>query len=191
MKKFCKVENCNKPTKQLGFCSKHSSQIARRGSIQPDLTPIEKFWSKVEKGETGECWNWKAGLSSKGYGGIKIKYHGITWNYAHKLSFYLAFGVNAAQYGLVIRHKCDNPKCVNPDHLLMGTKKENTADMLERKRNAFGEKSGTAKLSNSQVKEIKNLIEKVGISNFQIAEKFKVDRTTISKIRNKKTWTSI
>lgn len=90
--------------------------------------PIEeRFFEKIRKTES--CWLW-TGAVRNGYGiindGKKIPV------YAHRLSYRIANGEIPS--GMVVRHRCDNPKCVNPDHLQTGTKKQNTKDMVERGR---------------------------------------------------------
>jgi hypothetical protein len=89
--------------------------------------------------------------------------------------------------GLVIRHKCDNPFCINPEHLETGTMQDNVRDMVERNRQAKGSRVGGSKLTEKDVLEIKRLIKR-GLSDTQIAKKFKVSITTINYIKNGKNW---
>ena len=81
---------------------------------------IDRFWEKVDK--SSECWNW-LGVKSKGYGQIKVN---GKHRYAHRISWDLHYGVYLGN--LDILHSCDNPSCVNPKHLSLGTHKENMAD---------------------------------------------------------------
>jgi hypothetical protein len=90
--------------------------------------------------------------------------------------------------GNVIRHTCDNPKCINPDHLLQGTHADNVADRVARGRSAIGEQNGRSKLTNQQVIRIKNRILR---SNGEFARMYNVDRKVIYQIRHNKTWTHI
>ena len=95
--------------------------------------------------------------------------------------------------GMVIRHKCDNPSCVNIQHLEVGTQKDNVKDMVQRGRakygceemKSYGEKNGAHKLTQEEVKEI--YLDKT-LSTYRLAEKFNVSRAAISYIKNKNTW---
>jgi hypothetical protein len=88
---------------------------------------IRRFWSHVEKSDG--CWNWTASVASHGYGNA---WDGVTVLTAHKLSWRIHFG--AVPDGSVIMHTCDNPKCVRPDHLLIGTHVDNMRDMARKGR---------------------------------------------------------
>jgi len=91
--------------------------------------------------------------------------------------------------GLVVRHKCDNPSCINPEHLELGTVADNNMDKVNRGRQPrlFGEKNGVAKLTKQKVKEIKRLLEK-GETVKGIARKFAVTPKAIRNIRDGKSW---
>jgi hypothetical protein len=87
-------------------------------------TSIEsRFWPKVKKGDG--CWLWQASLDRKGYGTIRRK-DGESTLRAHRVSFEIAFGPIPA--GMCVLHKCDTPRCVRPDHLRLGTFKDNSQD---------------------------------------------------------------
>lgn len=101
-----------------------------------DTRTRERFWSKVDK--TGECWEWKAAKSEKGYG--LFKFQGKQWR-AHRFSWFVEHGPipPAAQ----VNHHCDNPACVNPAHLYLGSQLDNRRDAVKRKRTAKGKRSGS------------------------------------------------
>lgn len=92
--------------------------------------------------------------------------------------------------GIVVRHKCDNPGCINPEHLELGTKAENARDAVERGRNAFGEKNGRAKITNVEASMIKVMIRD-GMTNPSIAAKMNINCAIVRRIRNGDTWTHV
>ena len=91
---------------------------------------------------------------------------------------------------MVVRHKCDNKKCINPEHLELGTLKDNIQDKVKRNRCAKGEKVPTSKLTKEQVKEIRVLREK-GMKLTNLSEKFKVSPAQISNIIREISWKKV
>jgi hypothetical protein len=142
----------------------------------------ERFWSKVNK--TNTCWNWTGYLDKGGYGSFWLDGKNRR---AHRVSFEQHFGWTNEQ--LVIMHKCDNPSCVRPDHLILSTQKNNIEDKVYKDRQAKGSKVGTSKLSESDIIEIKNLIKT--LSYGKIAKKYNVDRSLIYLISKEKAWKHI
>jgi DNA-binding CsgD family transcriptional regulator len=108
------------------------------------LTDKERFLNKIRITVSG-CWEWKGASSPKGYG--KFRYNGTTYQ-AHRVSYELF--VAPLIDGLVIMHSCDNPGCVNPEHLRQGTKVENMQDCISKGRFSMGE--AHSKYSDEQVK---------------------------------------
>jgi hypothetical protein len=148
-----------------------------------------RFWSKVNfKGNKG-CWEWTASLDGKGYGQISI--NGKTKR-AHHIAWELTVG--KIPKGKFICHHCDNKKCVNPNHLFLGTPLSNIQDMDKKGRRInsplCGEKHGRSKLKNLDVQEIKNLM-KIGIKQRKIAEMFNIGVGTINHIAKGRQWKSI
>lgn len=95
----------------------------------------DRFWEKVEK--TDGCWNFSANRKGKGY--FRLGLPGERHVSAHRFSYEIAFG--PIPDGLWVLHHCDNPKCVRPDHLFLGTAKDNTQDALNKGRMATGERN--------------------------------------------------
>lgn len=91
---------------------------------------MERFWSKVARTQNeADCWLWLGATRAGGYGSIKV---GRKLEMAHRVSYLLAHG--SIDEGLCVLHRCDNPSCVNPSHLFLGTKKDNTADRISKGR---------------------------------------------------------
>jgi hypothetical protein len=127
------------------------------------------------------CWEWTGTKDKDGYGSVNLDLKNI--KRAHRASWILYNG--EIPKGILVCHHCDNPSCTNPEHLFLGTAKDNTNDMINKKRR----KQGT-RLKNFQVTEIKKLLETKKATN-QIATMFNVCRATIDNIKYKKAWTNL
>jgi hypothetical protein len=157
-----------------------------------DISPITvaRFWSKVSVPQSAKaCWEWQGCTDSSGYGNFRVPQFGRVNIGAHRVS-YMLYNGDFPPEGLVIRHKCDNPRCVNPFHLDTGTKKDNAQDASERgrlkSRDSRGEKNPGVKLTVEQVREIRRLSRLHGPS--ELAKRFAVTDQTICNIKAGKTW---
>lgn len=116
----------------------------------------ERFWSKVNRDTASGCWLWTANKNNKGYGMFSVSSY-VGKQLAHRLAFADAHG--AIPKGALVLHSCDNPRCVNPHHLRLGTFKDNVADMDQRGRRVpnglRGVSSPGAMLSDAQVIQIR------------------------------------
>lgn len=130
----CSVEWCEKPARTKGFCGGHYSNLKQQGHAVAvrDLPLDERLkivgWDVTASG----CWEWRGQKSEKGYGVFNAHRLGYVYARAHRAMWEMRNGL--IPDGLVIRHRCDNPPCVNPDHLDVGTVAQNQADMVERGR---------------------------------------------------------
>lgn len=148
----------------------------KRKFSDPRPRPLEvRFWEKVDK--SGDCWLWLAHVKRNGYGQFTIRHHVSIG--AHQMAYRLAFG--EIPPGLVVCHHCDNPLCVRPSHLFLGTKAENLADMRAKGRGAKTWKR-RAPLTREQREQVKALYQPGVTSLRQLGEQFGVTRWTIAKI---------
>lgn len=142
----------------------------------------DKFWSKVNKNTGSGCWEWTKTLDH-GYGVFCC--HG-GWTVAHRWLWEFTYG-KIEDPALVLCHKCDNRKCVNLDHLFLGTRAENNADMVSKSRHAQGSQNNVSKLTEEQVLEIYELT-KSGTPRKELSEKFNISINVISSVVNGRSW---
>lgn len=183
----CAVGTCDRRVRRNGLCEMHDARLKRTGTTgdPPKKTLADRFWEKVDRRGPDECWLWTKATNEHGYGVMRPEGQrsGPTVR-AHRVSLMLA-GVDID--GLVIRHSCDNPPCVNPAHLSVGTKADNSADMVSRDRHARGSRSGTSKLTERQVVEIRARCA-AGELHRVLAVDYGVSRVTITNIVTRRTW---
>jgi hypothetical protein len=130
------------------YCSRACSDPARKGWKQQDgLTRFEAAY--IPEPNSG-CWLWLGPQTRGGYGAIRVDHVGFR---AHRYSFQIHKG--PIPDGLIVRHQCDTPECVNPDHLHLGTIADNAADAVARNRMPRGERCVRAKLTESAVASIR------------------------------------
>lgn len=137
------------------------------------------FLLHTEVGHASGCWIWHGSTVSNGYGTLSVGRTKLAHRYAYETF------VGPIGQGLDCCHKCDNRKCVNPWHLFLGTRRDNMRDCVAKNRQAKGEYSGRSKLTQRQIDEIRGID---GLMFKDIAKIYSVDRSSISRIKNKKTW---
>lgn len=163
-----------------------------------DQLTIERFWAKVRKTDT--CWLWTASTRSKGYGAFCYRRHGkYVQGRAHIFSYELH--KEEVPAGLFVLHACDNPACVNPDHLFLGTNQDNVNDMVRKGRHVAGgthcgvngawkrgERHHASKLTPETVREIRQLHAGGGWSYSKLAARYGVGISAIQKIISRALW---
>lgn len=148
-----------------------------------------RFFQKVRKAAPLECWEWQASKSAFGYGLFVINGKNVG---AHRVSFALTHGVAALEKkrGFVVRHDCDNPICVNPAHLRIGTPFQNRQDCVNRNRAKFGEDMPGSKLTVEAVRDIRSqplTIERAA----ELMVKYQVHESTILQAFSRKAWKQV
>lgn len=146
---------------------------------------VDRFWDKVFKHPGDGCWVWTASDNARGYGHFQGSKGRI---YAHRFAYILANG--DIPPGLQVCHRCDNPSCVRADHLFAGTRKENMADCVRKRRHQHGEKSVGAKISEKDVVDIRKRCL-AGERQHIIGKEYGIAQITVSQIVTRKTWAHI
>ena len=148
---------------------------------------VIRFWKYVNKKSENECWEFMSHRDKKGYGIFSIKHKNIK---AHRFSYILVHG--EIPEGLLIRHfVCDNPCCVNPSHLLIGTNADNSNDCVSKNRNRKGKDINTCKLTEEEVLEIRRLYAERVMLVKDLSNMFGVDRHQILNVATGRSWKHI
>ena len=166
------------PPVPLGKQDRNIDMPKNQGTLE------QRFWEKVDRRESDECWPWK-GCLHEGYGIIQVR--GFSF-LAHRISWTIHYGV--IPDGLCICHHCDNRLCVNPQHLFLGTWADNNHDMAKKRRSALGERNKHSKLTENQVIEIRRLLA-LGWGEAHIGSLYGVGHTAIHKIKHRCNWRHI
>ena len=197
----CSVAGCDRPYSCKGLCSMHYKRKWRTGTTrESDSLRGKRYVSAEDRfnqsylvdAETG-CWNWQNFVTPGRYGTITVNGKAMR---AHRYSWSRLNG--DIPQGMVICHKCDNPSCVNPDHLFIGTRQDNEKDKVSKGRQAkgrrlaeaqgnhvrCGEQCPTSKLTDSVVTSIRNDPR----SQRVIADEYGTTQSNVYRIKNRHTW---
>lgn len=158
-------------------------------AVSPHLTPLQRIemWTDKSAGPD-ECWPWTGPRHPSGYGVMKYKgstlwAHRMAWAAATRRIFPKA---NKAR-DLCVCHRCDNPICVNPAHLWLGTKSDNAKDRHQKGRDPLGERNGNRALSLEDVRSIRRSED----NTLTLAQRYGVDKSTIWRVRTKRMWAHV
>ena len=143
----------------------------------------DRIRSKIQIGAEDDCWLWTGGYHKDGYGSLRYDHKFFL---AHRFVYGHIRGIELSSTQ-VVRHTCDNPPCCNPNHLILGTQRENVHDMIERKRNETGEQKSCAKMKRDFLPVVFSL-RASGHSHQAIADKFGVDKSIITRTLGGKAW---
>lgn len=171
----------------------------------PQLSPkdIARFWSKVAIGKPDDCWLWQGSLARGGYGQFKAKGRMLR---AHRVAYLLGHGHDPIDS--LICHDCDNPPCCNPSHVSLGTPLSNLQDAAKKGRTARltgerhhtrtnpdsilrGERVGSSKLTEEQVRDIRDRYANTDTSQEKLAAEYGVIRESIRDILKGKNWAHV
>jgi len=135
------------------------------------------------------CWIWSGSKNQDGYGNVGIKGKSER---AHRAAYRKWKG--PIPKGMVVMHTCDNPSCINPDHLQLGTQQENIEDMRvkgRRKGSNVGEDNAAAKVTADDVREIRSRYASESVSQQALADEYGITQTVVSQIILRRTWTHV
>lgn len=141
----------------------------------------ERFEAKVIKGE--QCWIWNAHKNNKGYGVINVDGKVVL---AHRVAYQTKYG--PIPEGMKILHECDNPRCVNPNHLRLGTQLENMQDMYRKGRASLGEDRTQSKLTFAMASYVRRRYAEGDISQRELAKEVGISQAILCDVINFKRW---
>lgn len=194
--RICDVQDCLRPHNARGYCFGHYERWKKLGhpdvarplntKVSPTASLHDRIARRIDKGLSSEqCWEWRGALGGKksngiGYGKFTVRgkqydAHRVAWELHHE---------RAIPVGMHILHACDNPLCVNPRHIEIGSNADNVADMVSKRRQTYGERNPQAILTDKAVREIRSSCA----SLTELANKYCVTTSTIRKVKSWRSW---
>ena len=191
--KTCSIDDCNRKLYAKGYCQKHYDAYKRHGdplvSIRnkrkenmSDKEVLQFIRDNITINSETECHEWNRHRYHQGYG--QIFYDGRQ-QYVHRVIYQIINKIKLLPSDEIM-HSCDNPCCCNINHLSLGDKNKNMADMVAKGRQQHGENHYKTSLLDTQIEEIRDLFNE-GLKNTEIAKRFNVSRQVISDIRRGRT----
>lgn len=168
----CTVEGCERPVYRRDLCSMHAGRLRRLGRLTLP-TFEDKFWARVDM--SSSCWEWTGSKNQRGYGVVS---HDGRMQLCHRVVWQMRF--EKIPDGIFVLHHCDNPGCVNPDHLFLGTHLDNMRDMDRKGRRV----NSNCKLTNADVRTIRASSE----MQSHLAKRYGISPSVISRIKGGKLW---
>ena len=189
MMRICSIDGCERPVQARGWCFPHYNRWRNHGDPLGGRAEYwarapEDVWAQVEQHGPDECWPWIGPRKSNGYGDMRI----AGFNGAHRIAFFVATGIDPGD--LFVCHACDNPPCCNPKHLFLGTPQANAVDAVTKGRMSRGELNGSARLSEAQVLQIRQLASS-GVRQRDIARRFGISQAVVGRIHKRKNWAHV
>ena len=190
MIKKCKIEGCDRDHSAKGYCVKHYERFKRHVTTDDPSIPRdrgsneERFWKYVNKAGEDECWTWKGGHGGSGHGVFMMNEGKPYKTNAHRAAWIIIKG--PIDGNKQVNHKCKTKDCVNPNHLYLGTQKENMQDR-SKDGHAYhwerpkGQGHGNSKFTDEQARYIKTCDR----TDRDLAEKYNVTPECIHYIRHK------
>ena len=174
-------------------------------------TFLDRFWDYVETAGPEDCWHWMGATIKAGYGRFHVRGNFTKPNsvedYAHRIMWEITYG--PIPDGIQVLHSCDNPPCVNPIHLFLGTQSDNMKDAIKKGRlrpnlqkanearkahpglNVRGESQGSSKLNSSDVLAIRRRYSGGDISQRKLAQEYKITQATLWSVLKRETWAHV
>lgn len=180
----CRIDGCGASKKlRLGLCEKHYTRLRRYGDPERERPTLsDRLRAGYVVDDASGCWLWQKAIGGTGYGAIQLSV-GVTGK-AHRVSWELANG--PVPIGLSVLHRCDTPRCVNPNHLFVGTTAVNSSDMVQKGRSLTGCKNPNARLKKDDIP----VILSSNLNAIELGKLLSVHPETIRRVRRGDHWRS-